>query len=394
MKGKPVNILIDAHMVGEHEGGNETYIVNLLNALKALGGDEHYWVSTAHPRELAAKVDLGGNMQPVNVSSNPLVRLLRDLPGAVRKTNADLLHITYMPPPLPLPVPFVSTVHDVIYARHPEWFSARDRLILKIGVRDSVRRAAAIFTVSQHARREILSFYPEVDPAKVHAVYNSSNEALPGLNHGRRTFYAQHHLGVNTPYLLAVGSLHPRKNMGRLIEAFAMLKKNAAIPHKLLLVGRAHWKHSELQTKARDLMVEQDILFTGYLEDADLADLYRGTDVFIYPSLFEGFGIPILEAMSCGTPVVTSNTSSIPEVAGDAALMVDPENTAEIAGAIQTILKDSGLATKLKSKGFERVKEFSWSASASCIRDVYFGALPKRRGKSGIVPGRSINVET
>lgn len=364
-------------MVGEQEGGNETYIVNLLNALASFGGDENYWVATAHPRDLADKVHLGGKMQPFEVSNNPVVRLLYDLPLAAKRLHADLLHVTYMPPPLPLRLVLVSTVHDVIHARHPEWFSRRDRIVLHAGVRDSTRRADAVLTVSEHARSEIISLY-RANPAKVHVVYNAGNETLSALNQGRRTFQARKILGAEYPYLLAVGSLNPRKNIKRLIEAFAHLKKNAAIPHKLLLVGKAHWGHTELHTVAVTSEVERDVMFTGYVDDAQLVDLYQGADVFIYPSLFEGFGIPVLEAMTCGTPVVTSNTSSIPEVAGDAALLINPEKSESISKAILNILQDRDLASTLRSKGFERAKQFSWSSSAKQIRKIYLESINRR----------------
>jgi glycosyltransferase involved in cell wall biosynthesis len=169
---------------------------------------------------------------------------------------------------------------------------------------------------------------------------------------------------IRRPYILAVGNLQPRKNLLRLIEAFAQLITERRIPHQLVLAGKAKWRESDIHRTVRRLGIEDRIVFTGRVPDEDLACLLNGAELFVYPSLYEGFGLPVLEAMACGTPVVTSNCTSIPEVAGDAALLVDPYRVDELADAIHHVLSDESLRARLREKGLARSQMFSWRQTA------------------------------
>ena len=186
-------------------------------------------------------------------------------------------------------------------------------------------------------------------------------------------------MGVRFPYVLGVGNLQPRKNLLRLVEAFSRLKRNTGLPHQLVLVGRAKWKESDLFDAIRKAGVESHVLFPGYLPDEDLVTLYAHADMFVYPSLYEGFGLPVLEAMACGVPVVTSNVTSIPEVAGDAAVLVDPLDVAALTGAIGRVLSDEALRRALREKGPRRAAHFSWKQTALQTWAYYqrmAGAIP------------------
>jgi glycosyltransferase involved in cell wall biosynthesis len=370
---RPHRILIDAHMVGENEAGNETYIVNLIRGLQSLDDDARYIIATAHPAALEQKISLGGRFQPAVVSASPYRRLLIDLPRALRRHQADLLHITYMAPPWP-GIPYVASIHDIIFKKHPEWFSRRDRIVLGAGIARSVRRARAILTLSEHSRRDIHAIYgAPLD--RIHAIPLAPDaifSAPPAPADVEQTRRAR---GLSDPYILAVGSLQPRKNLVRLVRAFASAKKARPTPHKLVLVGKPAWPKSELQTAIRACGMESEIVFTGYVSDAELARLYYGAAFFIYPSLYEGFGLPIVEAMACGIPVIASQTSSMPEITGDAALLIDPRQESDIAAAIDRLRFDETLRRSLAERGRERARHFSWKKTAAATRNVYALAI-------------------
>lgn len=184
--------------------------------------------------------------------------------------------------------------------------------------------------------------------------------------------------GVRQPYILYVGSIEPRKNLIRLLEAFAQLRHWSTRWDLVVVGGRNIWKSSPVGETTEKLELKHFVHFTGYIPDSDLPGIYNGADLFVFPSLYEGFGLPVLEAMACGTPVITSNTSSLPEVAGDAALLVDPYNVEEIAAAMRHVLEDSALANDLRERGLEHAKKFSWEKTARQTISVYEKVLGKR----------------
>lgn len=370
---RPPRILIDAHMVGENEAGNETYIVNLIRGLQQLDDDAQYIIATAHPDALEQKISMGGRFQPERVSSSPYRRLLIDLPRAMRRRQTDLLHITYMAPPWP-GLRYVATIHDVIFKRHPEWFSLRDRLVLGAGIAQSVRRARAILTLSEHSRQDIHVIYgAPLD--KIHAIHLAPDEIFSAPPTPDEIEQLKRARGLSAPYVLAVGSLQPRKNLVRLVRAFAAAKKRRPSTHKLMLVGKPAWPKSELETAIRTSGAASDIVFTGYVPDAELVRLYYGAEFFVYPSLYEGFGLPIVEAMACGVPVIASRSSSMPEITGDAALLIDPWQEDDLSAAIDRLRFDEALRHKLADQGRVRARLFSWKKTAAATRAVYEQAI-------------------
>ncbi len=364
-----MKILIDAHMVGENEAGNETYIVGLLQGLSELAPDADFLVATAHRKAAEQKIPMGGRFHPVNVSSSSLRRLFVDLPNLARGNRADLLHITYMAPPFP-GVRYVASIHDIIYTRHPEWFSRRDRCVLWAGITSSVKRAEAIITLSEHARQDIHhKFSTPLD--RIHAIHLAAVAKFNTPPEPSAMAATASHLQLKQPFVLAVGSLQPRKNLKRLIEAFAKVKATDNIPHQLVLVGKAAWRESDLRETVQHLKLEQHILFTGYIPDDQLHHLYHMADVFVYPSLYEGFGLPVVEAMACGTPVITSNCTSIPEITGDAAMLIDPWSSNEIAGALSRLIGNPDVKRDLAQKGCSQARKFSWRQTAEATFAVY-----------------------
>ena len=380
----PHRIAIDAHMVGTHETGNETYVRGLVGGLRQIDGRNEYALYTTDPALLPPAM-VGGRFRPRRIAPGANIpRLLWGMPRAARRDRLDLLHVTYTLPPA-LPCRTVVTVHDISYLILPETFSPRDRLLLSLAVPLSMRRADRVLTVSEHARGDILKRY-RLDPAKVVAIPNGLEARFRPERDAARIAAIRQHYRLPDAYLLAVGNLQPRKNLRRLIEAFAALRRDGRITAKLVLVGKTLWRESEIFAAIQGYGLETEVIATGYVPEDDLPAIYSAAAAFVYPSLYEGFGLPPLEAMACGTPVVTSNTSSLPEVVGDAALTVEPTATGDLARAIGRVLSDDTLRQDLITRGIARARLFSWERAATHTREVYETILARPRplsGKSG-----------
>jgi glycosyltransferase involved in cell wall biosynthesis len=345
-------------MLGSRETGNETYVVNLLEHLARDRGVEcgaALVPDSAPPPQLR-------DVEFVPLSSHGnWARLLYALPYACRQWKADILHVTYAGPLL-APCPMVVTVHDVAFKRYPQFFSFRDRLLFATLLPTTLRRASAVIAVSRHAQQEILWAYPYL-AGKVHVTPEAPGASFRPVDQEELLEPVRFRYGIHAEYVLAVGNIQPRKNLLRLIQAFALLRQQRA-SLQLVVVGQAQWKSSAVYVEVQRLGLEQDVVFTGYVPEEDLVLLYNGAQIFAYPSVYEGFGLPILEAMACGTPVVTSSVSSMPEVAGEAALLVAPDDVQAIAEAMSTLLRDENLRHTMGARGLEHTKRFSWEETA------------------------------
>ena len=265
----------------------------------------------------------------------------------------------------------VITVHDIAFLAYPQHFPREWRTVFRLGLRAAVRRADAIVTPSRNTAEDLLN-RTKVDPGRVHVIpLAASGDALP--DGGEQTLSR---LKIHPPFLLFVGTLEPRKNLVRLIRAYRRAAASG-IPHSLVLAGPLGWRHQQLHREIA-LRGPGEILLTGELPGADLGALYRHASAFVYPALYEGFGLPVLEAMAHGLPVIASNTSSLPEVAGEAALGVDPESVREIAAAIEALLTDSALAEKLAARARARAERFSWDETARLTLQVYEKVLESK----------------
>lgn len=364
-----MRIAVDAHSLGTRMTGNEAYVLNLMCALARVDTQHQYHIMTASPEAVPAEVSHAPHMRVHRLISNSAaLRIPLLLPELVRRSRAAILHVTYVAPPV-LSCPTVVTIHDISYEIFPEFFSQRDRWALGALVPFSARRAAKVIAISEHTRRDLVRIYglPEDKVAvtylaaasQFHPVKSAQVEAV-------RLKY-----GLRAPYILALGNVQPRKNLVRLMQAFALLCQSQSIAHSLAVVGQAQWRSSEVFSAIRKHGLEERVLFTGYVPGEDLPALYAGAELFVMPSLYEGFGLPILEAMACGTAVVCSNASALPEVAGQAALLVDPHNVEGLAGAMSRVLMDEGLRRNLAYEGLERAGQFSWDKTARQTMEVY-----------------------
>ena len=269
----------------------------------------------------------------------------------------------------------IVTIHDVIPYIYPDTSTTLDWLIYRFWLPLAVRRLDAIITDSNQSKEDIVRFLP-VKEKKVTVVPLAASEAYCPLPDGEIE-RALEKYGIRLPYILYVGALESRKNLPGLLEAYAWLR-HWSNEWTLVIVGARKWKYAPIFETTQRLGLEPYVHFTGYVEEEDLPALYNGADLFVFPSLYEGFGLPVLEAMACGTPVVTSNTSSLPEVVGDAALLVDPYNVEEIAASMRLVLEDKVLATDLRERGLARANEFTWERTARETITVYEKVLGRK----------------
>ncbi len=279
----------------------------------------------------------------------------------------DVLFVPAHVIPLVHPRRCVVTVHDLGYLAYPQTHPAFSRWYLTVSTRWNVRVAAHVIADSQATRRD-LHAHLHVNPAKVSVVYPGYDaQRFQPVRDERRIEQARAKYGIGERYVLYLGTVQPRKNLARLVEAFARLD---APTTELVIAGRRGWLTDDLYRRAETLALGARLRFPGYIASEDVPALLTGAVAFAFPSLYEGFGLPVLEAMACGTPVLCSNATSLPEVAGEAALLVNPHNTDALGSALQRLLRDETLRCDLIARGFERVKRFSWDASVRQIAEI------------------------
>jgi glycosyltransferase involved in cell wall biosynthesis len=300
--------------------------------------------------------------------------------GGRRLRGLDILHSPVSVSPLAgAPgVRRVVTVHDLAFVFSPGASSPWSRAWWGFAWPRCLARAARVVTVSESTRRDVVSHY-SVSPEKVTVIYpyvSFANEEVPTAAVRR----VRQRYGLPPSYLLHVGAAHKRKNLETLVRAFAILKKSGPFACALVLAGPQGWDRGSALAEARRAGLGKDVILTGCVGDEDLRGLYAGAEALVFPSFYEGFGYPVVEAMACGTPVIASRASSLPEVAGGAALLVPPESAPAVAAAIREVLTSPGLAAKLRDAGRERVRRYSPERMAREYLAVYERAAEARPG--------------
>jgi glycosyltransferase involved in cell wall biosynthesis len=293
------------------------------------------------------------------------------LPIRLHRDRPDLVHVQYTAP-LNCPVPVVVSVHDVSFLEHPEFFNAARALQLRSTVSRTIRSAATILTPSEFSRRAIARGYGLTGDNIVVVPAAVSKQFRP-VSQESAAAAVREQLGIPGPYILCVGDLQPRKNQIGLIQAFEdLLRSHPRLQHRLVLVGKDTWHGRRVRAAAERSAVAERVHFTGFVNDEQLLKLYGGCDLFVFPSFYEGFGFPVLEAMACGRAVACSRCSAIPEVADAAAIFFDPRSTGDITRAMRDVLLDADLRARMERLGQQNAARFSWERTARQTLEVYY----------------------
>jgi len=358
-------------------GGSEVYLRNLICHLAKIDRQNEYILFTN--RENSGTFQLSQPnftevLCPIKASFRP-ARVLWEqfiLPLQAKKYKIEVLHSPGYTAPLLAFCRSIVTIHDMNCFHYPEDFSKLTTFFLKLLVTLAARRSDKIITVSRNSKKDIVQIL-EISESKTCVVYEagSSHLSVPIAIENKVRGKPKQRYGINKRFILTVSVSHPHKNLYRLMKAYDILYRKYQIDCQLVIVGVKGRAQSVLVSLVKELSLQKRVVFTGWIPNEHLSLLYSQADLFVLPSLFEGFGIPILEAMAHGTAVVSSNNASLPEVAGDAALLVDPYNVEEIAEAMHRILTDETLRAALIKKGFNRASQFSWEKTARETLEVY-----------------------
>lgn len=380
-------IALNAQLLRINEGyrsaGIARYIYHLLRQVPAAAPDFELDVYTTESRApaLLHNVNIYSSRVPAH---KPLARIFWEqtvFAWQLFQTKYALLHSFAYVSPLLNHTRSIVTLYDLSFYLYPEYFRPFHRLYLQIGTRISARRAERILTISESTKRDIVHLLgvPE----------NKIDVAMPGVNpeffqtispDALQAFRRAQNLPEK--FVLYLGTREPRKNIPALLRAFALLKRRKKFPHRLVLAGGRGWMDDAIARVARETDMQDEILLPGFVPHAELPFWYHAADVFVYPSQYEGFGMPALEALASGTPVITSNVSSLPEAVGNAALLVNPASPQEIADALARILTDDALRQELKTRGVEHARQFTWARAAHVTAQCYRAALGVARQPS------------
>jgi len=297
------------------------------------------------------------------------------MPYAVSKANVDVVHFpahwhtqssSFF---LNRNVKKILTIHDLIPLLYPESYSRNLARRWNTSLKLIINRADHLIAVSQKTKEDCIE-YLNIPPENITVIPNGYSNAFHPITNGEKVKKHIESTYNLDKYILFIGRVEARKNLTTLIKAFHKLKKSG-LSHKLAIIGGMGWQHEEVLREIKRLDLQSEVVFPGYVPEEDLVKFYNAADLFVYPSLYEGFGLPPLEAMACGTPVVTSNTSSLPEVVGDAGIMVDPMDVDALADSMQRVLTDDALHEKLRNMGITKAQEFSWEKTAHETWQVY-----------------------
>lgn len=293
------------------------------------------------------------------------------LPYCLHQDQVDLLHFTNNAAPLRVSKPYVLTIHDASLFLFGQYHPLRRRIALRLLLPHAARQAAAIITVSEYAKQELQQEL-NLPAKKFHVVHQAAGEHFRPITDPEQRSLIRTRYQLPKRYILYVGTIEPRKNLPRLLQAFHAVRQQPTLkPIKLVLVGANGWMSDQLYEQIAKYDLTNHVQLLGYVPEADLPTLYSMATCFTFPSLHEGFGMPPLEAMACGVPVLTSQNSAMEEVCGDAASYVDPLDVESIASSLTALLSDVRLQCSLKSKGLQRARQYSWQRTAAATADVY-----------------------
>jgi glycosyltransferase involved in cell wall biosynthesis len=370
-----MRIAIDARKL--HDFGIGTYIRNVLHGLARIDQQTEY-VVLCRPGDAEPVAAVGTNFRPVAETAGPysLAEQVR-IPLTLAREGAHLLHEPHYVLPVATRCHAVVTIHDCIHLMFPQYLPGRmAHLYARTSMWRAARQADRIMTVSEASKRDILRFF-DIPAEKVTVIHNAIDERFLAPADEERMELVRQRYQLDHPFALYVGNIKPHKNLERLLEAFARIRASGLDDLRLVIIGDEVSKYPPLRQAVHRYHLEKYVRFFGFQSSEMLTSFYRLARVFAFPSLYEGFGLPPLEAMACGTPVVTSNVSSLPEVAGGAALLVDPHDTDSIADGLRRAVTDETLRAELIAKGRARARQFSWADSVAAVHRIYFEVLER-----------------
>lgn len=362
-----MRIVIDVQTTAGQKSGFGFYVSNLVENLKKIDQNNQYFLAEPYKdRDL----------------STPQ-RIIWDqirFPIEALKNKADIIHQPCFSAPILTRAKTVVTIHDLISVNFPQNLPFFSRLFYSKLMPYTYKFADSFIAISEHTKKDILKLL-NIDPKKITVIYEAASEEyvpLNSLEDKEKIKNVKNKYKINQDYILHIGTLEPRKNLNFLVKAFAEVIKDNTIKHNLVIAGKKGWYYEDLFKLVKDLELEGRVIFTGYIEDEDKKYLYNGATAFVFPSLYEGFGLPPLEAMSCGIPVISSNTSSMPEVIGNAGILLSPEERDKWSESIKTLLKDQKLQKDLSEKSLQQAKKFSWEKTARETLEVYEKVLNEK----------------
>jgi len=365
-----MHIAIDAHSVGTQLAGNVTYITGLIEALAEIDTANQYTLYVTKPEAVEKYAGRWPNFRVRRTLPHfPLIRVPITLTAELRLRPVDLLFVQYSGP-ISVPCKLVTSIHDISYEHLPETFKRRSRFQMRLTIPRTARMADHVVTPSEYSRQDLIDTYG-LPPEKVTTIPLAASTFFKPVTEAAEIERVRKKYDLPGDYILGVGSIQPRKNLGRLISAYSQLSMKRDDLPPMILAGKMAWLFEETLREIETHGLKEKIRFTGFVPDEDLPGLYSAAKCFVYPSFFEGFGLPPLEAMRCGTAVITGDRTSLPEVVGDAGILIDPFDVGAIAAAIERVLTDDKLREEMVQMGLERARQFTWISTARQTLDVF-----------------------
>ena len=370
-----MKIGINARYLQNIHTGIANYLLNLILNLRMIDKKNEY-ILFLGSNKLIPKAILDKKFDydiPKIHASNQVLKILWAhlyLPFAIKKLKLDIFHESAFVAPIFKNCKTITTIYDLAFLYFPHCYTFRNRLYFKSLLSKSIKQSDSIITISESSKKDIIDNF-QVSPDKIDVIYPGVDETFHTLENKDLMEEVKKIYKIKKNFILTVSSITPRKNLSRLIKSFKLLKDEKKINWQLVIVGGKGWLYEDVFKEVSRYKLQEDIIFCGYVPQKHLLCLYNAASLFVYPSLYEGFGLPVLEAMACACPVVASNTSSMPEACADAALLVNPNNIEEFSSAINAIKDNSTLRQILIKKGLEQAKRFSWRRTAEKTLNAY-----------------------
>lgn len=364
-----MRIGIDCRSLNGAKTGIGYYTYHLIEALSGVGQDSEFYLYSSCSFSLPKRGEYVRKNSIRGLPGNLWLQTV--LPFLLHKDKITIFHAPLYIVPFACTIPKVVTVHDLTFYIYPELACRQNRAILQWLLPASIKAADAVIADSKNTKQDIIN-YLGTRPEKIKVIPLAASEIFQKIHNREELDRVKLKYSLPEEYMLFVGTIEPRKNLERLLKAYKqVIDRRTDLPHQLVMVGRLGWLYKDILRIYHDLGMGNRVKLLGYVDEEDMSAIYNGAALFVYPSLYEGFGLPVLEAMACGIPVITSNISSLPEVAGNCCHLVNPLDVEELAYAIERILESPTLQGQMAKAGLARSREFSWRRTAEETFKLY-----------------------